>query len=219
MPSPDFAAARANMVDSQVRTDDVTGPALIAALRAVPRELFVPHAKRAVAYMGVPVEIAPGRQMADPRAFAKLAQLAAIRPADVVLYVGAGLGYGPAVLSRLCSALVALEEDTALIAAAGPALQTAGAESVVLAEGKLAAGYPKQAPYDVIFVEGAMAARPETLLKQLAPGGRLVGVVTDKGVGRAHIFMATERGVSARPAFDAQLSPLPGFEEAAGFVF
>jgi protein-L-isoaspartate(D-aspartate) O-methyltransferase len=207
------------MVDSQVRTDDVTGPELIAALRAVPRELFVPQAKRAVAYMGVPVEIAPGRQMADPRAFAKLAQLARIQPSDVVLYVGAGMGYGPAVLSRLCAALVALEEDPALIAAAGPALQAAGADSVALVQGRLADGHPKQAPYDVIFVEGALTGRPETLLAQLAEGGRLVGVVTDKGVGRAHIFMRTGGGISARAAFDAQLEALPGFAKTAGFVF
>lgn len=215
----DFVKARANMVDSQVRTDDVTDPFLLAALKDVPRERFVPEAKRSVAYMGVPIEVAPGRYLLDARSFAKLANLAEITRSDRILDVGPATGYSTVILGRLGKSVIAVESDSGLAAQAN---ELTG-EFLGLADscktGPLAHGHTAGGPYDVIFLNGAVSAPPEALLEQLALGGRLVGVVTDRGVGKAHIFIKSPAGFSARIAFDATVPPLPGFAAVPQFVF
>ncbi|MFT3808462.1 MAG: protein-L-isoaspartate O-methyltransferase [Micropepsaceae bacterium] len=215
MSSNDMRAARNAMVDSQVRTDDVTDPVLTAAMRAVPREDFVPQALASVAYMGEAVEVAPGRFLLDPRAFAKLTQLSGLKAGETVLDVGGATGYSAAVFAALGARVTALESDPAL-AEAAKARAGAGIEVVT---GALAAGYAQKAPFDVIFLNGAIPARPDALLEQLAPGGRLVGIVTDRGVGKAHIFLKSVGGHSSRIAFDAAAPALPGFEPVPSFVF
>lgn len=216
MPSVDYLRQRNSMVDSQVRTDDVTHPPLVAALRGVEREAFVPDSLRAVAYIGEPLQIAPGRFLLDARTFAKLCQLAEITPADTVLVVGGATGYSAAVLARLAAHVTLLESDAGLAEAAATNLASAG---VTIARGPLAAGWPAKAPYTLILLDGAVPVVPETLLAQLAPNGRLVGVVTDKGVGKAHIFIKAATGLSSRIAFDATVPTLAGFESAPHFVF
>src|SRR6201995_94627 len=120
------ASARFNMIEAQVRTNDVTDPRIHAALDAVARERFVPTAKRALAYADVPVEIAPGRFLLDPRSFAKALQLADVTADDKVLDVGCGTGYSAAVLGRLAANVVALEQDADLVRIASDALAAAG---------------------------------------------------------------------------------------------
>ena len=97
----DFSELRTKMVDGQVRTTDVTDPAILAAMLAIPREAFVDEGRRPLAYIDEDIEIAPGRYLMEPSPFAKLVQLAEIRPGETVLDVGAGTGYSSAVLSRL----------------------------------------------------------------------------------------------------------------------
>lgn len=215
----DYSLARDNMVDGQIRTSDVTDPALIGALRSVPREGFVPEELRPLAYMGEAIEAAPGRSLLDPRVFAKLASAAAIGAGDKVLDVGGGTGYSAAVLARIAASVVALEEP--LIAPiAREHLSRAGVHGVEVVAGPLPEGWAKGAPYDVIFLNGGVARQPDALLAQLAPGGRLVGIVTDRGVGKAHIFVKSATGaVSGRIAFDASVAPLPGFAAVPEFAF
>lgn len=215
MTSNDMRAARNAMVDSQVRTDDVTDPILTAAMRAVPRETFVPPALASVAYMGEQLEVAPGRYLLDPRSFAKLTQLSGLKAGERVLDVGGATGYSAAIFAALGANVTSLESDSAL-AEAAKSKAGAGIEVVT---GPLAAGHAKNGPYDVIFLNGAVPARPDALLEQLAPGGRLVGIVTDRGVGKAHIFLKSAGGHSSRVAFDATVAPLPGFESIPSFVF
>lgn len=213
MTSPDTTAARDAMVDSQVRTDDVTDPAITGAMRRVAREAFVPEGLARVAYMGESLEVAPGRFLLDPRSFAKLTQLSGLKAGENVLDVGGATGYSAAVFAEMGAKVTVLESDAGLAAKAGA---VSGATVVT---GPLAAGWPKGAPYDVIFLNGAVPARPDALLAQLGPGGRLVGIVTDRGVGKAHIFLKSAGGHSSRVAFDATVAPLPGFESIPSFVF
>lgn len=214
MTNPDYAAARNAMVDSQVRTDDVTDPLLTAAMRAVPRERFVPESLAGVAYMGEAVEAAPGRFLLDPRSFAKLAHLAGVKAGDKLLDVGGVTGYSAAVFAALGAEVTALEADAALTAKT--AEKTGGAVAAVT--GPMPDGWAKSGPYDVIFLNGAITGRPDKLLDQLKPGGRLVGIVTDRGVGKAHIFLKSAGGHSSRVAFDATVALLPGFESVPSFV-
>lgn len=219
----DFAAARINMVENQVRCNAVTDARLIAAMSTMPRELFVPADRRGVAYMDEDVRLdegqGAGRYMMQPRAFAKLAQLADVQEDDRVLDIGVGMGYSSAVLARLAKSVVALEADEAFAAAASANLAEVGATNVEVVTGRLIDGYAKGGPYDVIFLNGATPVAPENLLDQLKDGGRLV-VITGQGpAAQARIFIRAHGAVSSRVAFDAKVHALPGFEVAESFAF
>src|SRR5947207_2625514 len=112
---PDYQALRRTMVDAQVRANDVADPRIHAAMLAVPRERFVPAAKRGFAYAEVPLEVAPKRYLLEPRIFAKMLQLAEVRPDDRILDIGCATGYSSAVLARLGAEVVALEQDADLV--------------------------------------------------------------------------------------------------------
>ena len=215
----DFAAARINMVENQVRCNAVTDARLIAAMSAVPRELFVPDDRRGVAYMDEDVSLDDGRYLMQPRAFAKLAQLAEVQEDDHVLDIGAGTGYSSAVLSRLAKTVVAVEMDDALAAAAKTKLGELGASNVTVVTGRLSEGYVKAAPYDVIFFSGATPVAPENLFDQLKDGGRIVVVTGSGPAAHARIFIRAHGAISSRMAFDAKIHTLPGFEVAESFVF
>ncbi len=216
----DFAAARRNMVDCQIRTDRVTDPALLAALADIPRERFLDPGQDALAYLDEDLPLGGGRYLTEPRVFARMVQELGIEAGDVVLDVGCGCGYAGAVLARLASTVVALEADGELAARATRVLAELGVDNVVVVEGPAREGYPRQAPYDVILVDGAVPEIPAGLCDQLAEGGRLCAVVRD-GDGPGRAVIASRRGavISRRTVFDAHTRALPGFEAAAGFVF
>jgi protein-L-isoaspartate(D-aspartate) O-methyltransferase len=215
----DFSGLRTKMVDGQIRTTDVTSIPLLDALLAVPREAFVPAAKKSLAYIDEDLEIAPGRYLMEPSPFARLVQLAAIRPGDFVLDVGAGTGYSSAVISKLAGAVVALEQDPALAAKAQDVLSGLGCDTVAVVEGPLAAGHPPEAPYDVIMIEGAVERIPDALFEQLKDGGRLIAVEGFGNAAVARIHVKHNGVVSARRAFNAAVKPLPGFHTVAAFEF
>jgi protein-L-isoaspartate(D-aspartate) O-methyltransferase len=215
----DFAGLRTKMVDGQVRTTDVTSLPLLDALLSVPREEFVPAARRNLAYIDEDLEIAPGRYLMEPSPFARLVQLAEIQPGDFVLDVGAGTGYSAAVLSRLAGSVVALEQDPALAARAQAALSSLGYDTVAVVEGSLADGYPAQAPYDVILLEGAVETIPQALFSQLKDGGRLLAVEGHGNSGVVRVYVKHGSSVSARRAFNAAVKPLPGFNNLPTFEF
>jgi len=221
----DFAAARRIMVDSQVRTNDVTDSRLIAAMLAVPRERFVPAERADLAYVDfdVPVTAAesgkPARRLLKPMVLAKLLQAAEIAGGDRVLDVGCATGYSSAVLARLAGAVIAVEEDAGLAARARENLRAAGAGQVQVVSGPLADGAPTQGPYDVILVNGAFEVAPKVLLHQLKPGGRLVGVLSSGPAGKAMLYCSIGGDCGGRPIFDAAAPLLPGFAAPAAFVF
>ena len=215
-----FAAQRYNMVEAQVRINDVTDPRIHAAMGEIPRERFVPAAKRALAYADVPVEVAPGRFLLDPRSFAKLISMADISETDTVLDVGAATGYSSAVLARLAKTVIALEQDAELVRAAYELLPQVGAANAIVTQGALATGLKAKAPFDLIVVGGAIPQAPDALLAQLAEGGRLVAVIGDGGArGRAELFVRDRGGIGQRSGFDAVVPPLVGFSKTVGFVF
>jgi len=211
-----FDAARLHMIDSQIRPSDVTDPQVLVAFEAVAREGYVPRAARALAYADVPVEVAPGRFMLEPRCFAKLLQLAAIKPDDRILDVGCATGYSSAVLARLGGKVIALEQDADLLRIASDGLSNS---NVTLVQGALIEGVKAEAPFDVIMVEGAIEQVPETLLSQLAEGGRLLAVMNDGPQGMATLFLKEHGGIGRRGVFDAAAPLLAGFKKAMGFIF
>ncbi|MHB1216795.1 MAG: protein-L-isoaspartate O-methyltransferase family protein [Alphaproteobacteria bacterium] len=207
------------MVESQIRTNKVTDPAVIGAFSELPRERFVPEGLRGVAYVDEDIELTHGRFLMEPMILARLVQIAAPKAEDIALDVGCGSGYASAVLARLCSAVVALESDRGLIARANALFDEMQINNVVVVEGALTVGYPRQAPYNVILLNGAVERIPQPLFDQLADGGRLVTVHMDGGVGRGTLYLKSAGVISHRPIFDAATPVLPGFSAEPHFVF
>ena len=213
-----FAAQRRSMVDSQLRTNRVDDPALIAAFLDIPRERFVPDRLASVAYVDEDLPLSGGRFVMEPMVFARLVQLLAARPSDIVLDIGCGTGYSSAVLSRLCSTVVALECDPGLAETARRNLADSDIDNVIVVDGPLERGYPDQAPYNAILVGGAVPEIGTALTDQLADGGRLAAVVAgNPGPGRATCALRGGGQLSCRVTFDANTRPLPGFDKMERF--
>lgn len=216
----DYSAAREAMVDGQIRPSDVTRFGIADAMLAVPRERFVPASQRGVAYADTAIQIAKNRALLPPRTFAKMLDSVEIGPEDSVLDVGCGAGYSTAVIARICRGVVATESDAALVAQAEAALTALAVDNAVIVEAPLQNGLPDQAPFDVIIIEGAVAAPPEKLLEQLADGGRLVSIWNMKsGQGQARVAVKANGRISTRWVFDATAPVLPGFEATPSFSF
>jgi len=207
------AEMRAAMVDSQLRTNDVIDPAIVAAMGAVAREDHVPPAMAGVAYMDRAIPLGGGRALNAPLVTGRLLVAAALRPGMRVLLVGAATGYAAACLAALGTKVVALEESADL-AAMAPA-----DDRIAWTSGPLAAGAPGQAPFDRIIVEGAIEALPAALADQLAEGGRLVAALRDGAVSRLVQGVKTGGTLALRPFADMDVAPLPGFARPAGFRF
>lgn len=214
-----MAAARALMVEAQVRTNDVTDPAIIEAMSRLPRERFVPVDKRHLAYSDAYVELGGDRCLLDPRGFAKLAQLAEIGDRDRVLDVACGFGYSTAVFAAMAREIVGLEEDQALADEAARAMREYGAGRAKIVVGPLSDGHAAAAPYDVIFINGAVQQLPQAFTDQLRQGGRLVAIFRDGPVGKAHFCVRAGGALSHRVAFDVTVPLLQRFERSRSFVF
>ncbi len=219
----DFATARQRMVDGQVRTADVTDHRILDAMLALPREEFVPVAKRALAYLDLDLDVTEGgsvpRCLIKPMLMAKLLQAAEIGPGDHLLVVGCATGYAAAVAARLAGKVTATERDEAVAARARDALAKVGLPNVTVKVAEPAAGDSADAPYDVIVLNGATEIAPETLCGQLRDGGRLVGVFAASQPPRATIVTRSHGDFGHRTLFDASAPVLPGLERVPAFVF
>ena len=221
-PQTDFAAARNNMVDCQIRPNRVTDPRVLDAMRSLPREQFLPPALAALAYLDEDLPLGAGRVLMEPLVVARLVQMARVRSGERVLVVAAGTGYGAAIAAACGGQVTALEEDDALMAIALRVLPRV-APAVRLVNGRLSAGLPGSGPWDAIIIEGAVTAIPDSYAAQLAPGGRLVTVVAAAGSagGRAVLAERVTDGphLRSREMFDCATPLLPGLRPAAAFVF
>lgn len=217
----DYALARLNMVESQIRTNKVTDPDVVGAFEHIPRELFVPKSKRGIAYADEALDIGAGRFMLEPMVLARLLQAAAPRPGDVALDVACGTGYATSLLSRMVSTVVGVDEAADLVERGNGILSSLEIDNAALVTGPLSAGYRKQAPYNVILVEGAVEVLPDALFEQLADGGRLVTVEGGSAVGPGLAVIYEKRAgrTGRRILFDAGTPMLPGFRREPGFVF
>lgn len=217
----DFAQARLNMVEGQLRPNGVVDPRVVEAMLALPREACLPPVKRAMAYVDADVPLSPGRWLIEPMALARLVQAAEPAATDRALVIAAGAGYAAALLSRLVASVIA-QESPERLADLRAGLAALGADEVPAVAGPLTEGWPAEAPYDVILIDGGVEVVPETILNQLAEGGRLVTVETtgQPGVlGRA-VRWVRVAGVATRlELFDAGTPLLPEFRRKRGFVF
>lgn len=208
----DFVSARQNMVESQVRTNDVTDLDLQRAMRTVARERLTAPGRAFAAYAEVEVEVAPGRWLMKPRDVAKLLQAA--RPVRGERALALAAPYAAALMARMGLEVTAQEGDPRAAAVLDPGLAE---EGVPLRVQNLTR--PVGEGYDLIVCEAAVPVPPAAWLEALAPGGRLAAVERTGPVGKAKLWIRTAGGVSEREIFDAIPPVLAGFEPAPTFEF
>ena len=215
-----FEAARAHMIESQIRPNKVTDERVLHAFAGIRREFFVPEPLRSVAYIDEDLPLGNGRYLMEPMVAARLLQTAAVERTDTALIVGAGTGYEAALVSALARNVVALEEDPDLARRARAALVEHSIASVSVVEGPLPPGYRPRSPYDVILFCGAVAEVPSEIAAQLAEGGRLLAVVKPaSSIGRAMLTTRSGGVLARRVLFDAATPLLAGFSPKPAFVF
>lgn len=214
----DFQTRRVMMVDTQVRPSDVTKFPIIAAMLAVPREVYMPVDLREAAYVGENVAIGAGRVVLEARTLAKMMDALDIQPDELVLDIGCGLGYSAAVIARLADAVIAVEEDAAHAAAAQRTLNQEGVDNAAVIIGPLAAGSPKHAPYDAIIIQGGVEVVPPAILEQLKVGGRIAALFMDGALGTVRIGYKSSDNMTWRSVFNASAPVLTGFRTERMFV-
>lgn len=214
----DFTAQRITMVDTQVRPSDVTKFPIIDAMLSVPREEYVPAARREAAYMGEHIELEAGRVALDPRSLAKMLEAVDIQPDEIVLDLGCGLGYSSAIMAHLADFVVAVEADEAMAADAQTALSENGADNVAVISGPLTEGNAKNGPYDVIMIQGAIETVPDALLDQLNDGGRICAIFADGMLGTVKVGYKIDGKTVWRPSFSAGAPLIEGFEKPVEFA-
>ncbi|WP_073126299.1 protein-L-isoaspartate O-methyltransferase family protein [Palleronia salina] len=214
----DYTQRRRMMVDTQIRPSDVTEFPIIDAMLNVPRELFVPQALREAAYSGEHLPLGQGRVIMDPRILAKLLDALDITPQDLVLDLGTGMGYSAAILARLSQAVVAVESEPAHVSEAQAALVEVGIDNATVNEGALAEGAPEYAPFDVILAQGGVEQVPDTIIDQLAEGGRIGCIFMERANGTCRIGHKIDGRMNWRYAFNATAPVLPGFAAKRSFA-
>ncbi len=216
----DYALSRFNMVENQIKTNRVSDPYVLDAMAEVPREAFVPSAKKGFAYIDDAVEVAQGRFILEPMVLARMLESAILQKDDIALDIGCATGYSTAILAKTCSTVVALESDETLAKTATDTLNELGIDNAIVVSGALNEGVVKQGPYDVILFSGAVNEVPEGVKNQLADGGRLI-VATYGKATLSTVSVYTRNGdlFSKNDIFEAGVATLPGFESKAGFSF
>ena len=216
----DFATLRRNMVDSQLRTNKVTNNHVLQSMGEIPREKFLPGDHSDFAYIDEHLTINSSRTLVQPMSLGRMIQAAGISADAVVLDIGCATGYSSAVLGNIARAVVALESNVKLAELASSNMTALGLDNVVVEKGPVQAGWPDQAPYDVIMVNGACEQVPVKVFDQLLDGGCLCAVIrSGKGNGVARLWNKYGEVISGRDLFDANVPILPEFERKQGFNF
>ena len=225
----DSQLQRQRMIDGQLTPNGITNASLLAAMRLVPREFFVPMAFAASAYVDEEIPLANGRALLEPMVLARLIQALQLNGIERVLIIAGAMGYSAAVIAHLTAEVVMVESDAALMAHARTALPLLGLRTIELVESALDAPQVS-GEFDAILVEGALHALPPTILKKLSEGGSIAWVeqrgrradgVKGMPIGLGALQVATKRSgaLKIRQFAEAGVTLLPGFSSANSFVF
>jgi protein-L-isoaspartate(D-aspartate) O-methyltransferase len=212
--------ARFNMVEQQIRPWQVLDPQVLTVLSNVQRELFVPQAYQAMAYTDTDIPLGHGEAMAPPRVAARLMHDLHLTGTEKVLEIGTGSGYMAALLAGRAQRVVSLEINPELASNARNNLQRAGISNVDVRVADGSTGASGDAPFDAIVLGGSVAEVPQTLLQQLAIGGRLLAIVGHDHVMAATLFTRTaDAAWDSKALWDHTAPRLQGFAEPTRFKF
>jgi protein-L-isoaspartate(D-aspartate) O-methyltransferase len=208
-----FEAMRRAMIEQQLAVRGIRDLAVLDAMAEVPREEFVPPALASQAYEDRPLPIGEGQTISQPYIVALMTESALLRPTDRVLEVGTGSGYQAAVLSRIVSEVYTIERFPLLMEEAQRHLMALEFTNVMSMVGDGTKGWPDYAPYDAILVTAASPTPPDSLIEQLAPGGRLIIPVGDQMMQTLLRITKTPTGELAQEPLEAvRFVPLVGDE-------
>ena len=213
----DFTANRRAMIDSQLRTNGITSPDVIAAMGIVPRENFVPESLQSIAYMDRSVPLGAGRALNPPLAAGLMLEQAGVEKNDRILVIGAGTGYLAALLAGKVASIVATEESVDLMALAQTNLISQSGLTLVAAP--LPAGAPDHAPYSLVLIDGAIEVLPQAIVDQMEEGGRIITGLAEGAVRRLASGYKHNGAAALRAFADTEIAALPGFAHAKEFVF
>jgi protein-L-isoaspartate(D-aspartate) O-methyltransferase len=189
----DYSALREKMVARQIAGRGIEDAALLAAMREVPREAFVPPGIAEFAYQDSPLPIEAGQTISQPYIVAEMIAAAGIGPGEKVLEIGAGSGYAAAVIGRIAAEVIAIERHAVLARLAAARMERLGYANVRIVEGDGSAGLPDEAPFDAILVAASGSHVPDVLRRQLAADGALVMPVGAPG-GIQQLVKVTRTG-------------------------
>lgn len=208
---PEARAAREKMVRDQILARGVSTPAVIDALRRVPRHWFVPENARASAYADHPLPIGEGQTISQPYVVALMTDVLGVKPSDRVLEIGTGSGYQAAVLSLLAAEVFTLEIKRELHERSAGTLKTNGYENVVCRHGDGYFGLEELAPFDAVMITAAVDHIPPPLTRQLKEGGRMV-LPLGNPFGYQNLVLVTKRGddLTVRQITGVLFVPLTG---------
>ena len=199
------------MVETQLKSRDISNEVVLEAMRKVPRRLFMPAPARPYAYLDSPVRIGEGQTISQPYIVGLMTQTVDPKPGDRALEVGTGSGYQAAVLGELVQEVYTIEIVPVLAERAGKALSELGYENVEVRQGDGYQGWPEKAPFDIILVTAAPQEIPQPLIDQLAEGGRLVVPVGPQGEIQTLTLVTREKGEVKRTYItDVRFVPMTG---------
>ena len=185
---------RDRMVEKQIAARDISDERILAAMRKVPRHLFVPEDVRDAAYRDSPLPIGHGQTISQPFIVAYMTQVAAIERDTRILEIGTGSGYQAAIAAELSDHVYSIEIIPALANRAAATLKEAGYERVHVRQGDGYHGWPEAAPFDVIIVTAAADSIPPPLVAQLAEGGRMIIPVGPQFGAQNLVLVTKENG-------------------------
>ena len=217
----DFKIARKNMVENQIRANKVTSLNVINAFLDVPREKFVPDALQEISYVDEDIQLSRNRFMMKPMILARLFQSLNLKGNGNILHVGSNSGYGSAILSKMCSSVISLESDKKLFETSIHTFSNMGFDNVVPLHGSMENGVEKEAPFDIIFIEGSIETEPKSLFSQLNENGKLIAIIRPANIkiGKAKLFFKISNEIGLENLFDAQVSKLSIFKSKTKFSF
>ena len=212
-----------NMIDGQLKPMGINNPIILEAFENVPREIFIDKNKSSLSYHEGNILIKNNRWLLSTMVIARLINCVNISNEDIILEIGACSGYTTAILEKLCSLVVGVEADSELRDIANKALTKIEANSAIIVDGDHKEGNLKSAPYDKIFIFGAVQSVPDTLFNQLSENGSLITVVKNynniKSCGKAVVFKKNKDIISSSNIFDVEVPFMEGFSKKEGFNF
>jgi protein-L-isoaspartate(D-aspartate) O-methyltransferase len=206
------AARRARMVETQIVARGVRDVRVLAAMREVPRHLFVDAAHQARAYDDQPLPIDRNQTVSQPYIVALMTELLDVQPNEKVLEIGTGSGYSSAVLARLAAEVITIERHAELAQDAAARLKELGLTNVEVVVGDGSRGLPERAPFEAIAVHATAPEPPISLLEQLAPGGRLVVPVASRSADMLTQYRRRDGEIVTNVIGPARFVPLIGEE-------
>lgn len=209
-PARDFSAARERMVQEQVAMRGVTGPRVLAAMRKVPRDAFVPAAVRELSYTDRPLPIGYDQTISQPFIVALMTEKLQLKPTDRVLEIGTGSGYQAAILGEVVAQVYTIEIVEPLGKRAAATLQRLGYKNVQVKIGDGYMGWPEHAPFDAVIVTCAPEKVPRPLVEQTKEGGRIIIPVGPAGEQKLYLLEKKDGRLEQRMVWPVRFVPMTG---------